>query len=206
MRELSLCCLLGASGRAENGSQWSWGRRAEVNVPLGSRVQRSWTSPCWCMWEKCGSLWFELQTDNVSAQKAHPEVCWLKGTVQRKSRASEPTPALMKTECTYISSLYWLYLMEIWWVWCICERLVCIVLLFGFDKMWYCTWCSLATSNLASRLMHGISPYHKLCNALQQKYWCFLGINSVISVWVWWKKWGQNWRKNSFATELILAS
>lgn len=106
MRELSLCCLLGASGRAESGSQWPWGRRAEVNVPLGSRVRRSWTSPCWCMWEKCGSLWFELQTDNVSAQKAHPEVCWLKGTVQRKSRASEPTPALMKTECTYISSLY----------------------------------------------------------------------------------------------------
>lgn len=75
-------------------------------MPLGSTVGRSWTNPFLCMWEKHGSLWFEVQTDNISVQKAHPEVCWLKGAVQRKSRVSEPIPALMKTECTYISSLY----------------------------------------------------------------------------------------------------
>lgn len=37
--------VLPPTSRAKKGSQRSWGRHAEVNVPLGSTVGRSWTNP-----------------------------------------------------------------------------------------------------------------------------------------------------------------
>lgn len=89
--------------------------------------------------------------------------------------------------------LHWPYQLKIWRNRYICKGPVCIVMLHDLDKMYYCTWCSLATSNLASQLIYGIGPYHKLCKIPLQKYCCFLGIKITISIWTFNRKTIYSW-------------